>query len=90
MAKICRHCFISGKVQGVFYRQYTKEQALAYNITGWVKNLPDGRVEALISGEDEHVADMLRWLAIGPPKAQVNSVEINESEYTDFSNFKIL
>ena len=90
MAKICRHCFISGKVQGVFYRQSTKEQALAYNITGWVKNLPDGRVEALIAGEEQHVMDMLRWLPIGPPKAQVSNVEIAELEYAEFISFKIL
>jgi acylphosphatase len=80
MAKIGRRCLITGKVQGVFYRQATKEQALMRGLTGWVKNLHDGNVEALIFGEEEQVLTMLEWLAVGPPRAVVFGLEVSEIE----------
>jgi acylphosphatase len=91
MSKICRHCFVSGLVQGVFYRQGTKEQAIAQNLTGWVQNLADGRVEALICGEEERVMDMVNWwLPQGPPRAKVTNVEIKEDNYQELNSFEII
>lgn len=88
--KMSCHCYVAGTVQGVFYRQTTKEQALAYNLCGWVKNLPDGRVEVFISGDEPQVKDLLKWLHIGPPRAQVTSVEVNEVTYQPFTSFEII
>lgn len=90
MTKIGRHCFVSGIVQGVFYRHHTKEQATKRNLTGWVKNLDDGRVEVLMFGEEENVLNMLEWLAIGPPKALVTSLEVHETKLESYSTFEVL
>lgn len=95
MAKIGRHCLITGKVQGVFYRQATKEQALLRGLTGWVKNLSDGRVEALLFGTEEQVLSMLEWLAVGPPRAIVFELEVTETELEPeemeaYSSFEII
>lgn len=90
MAKACRHCFVSGKVQGVFYRQNTKQQATKLNLTGWVKNLPDGRVELLACGEEQDLATLLAWLPEGPPRANVTEVQVNEQPFADHKYFEIL
>ncbi|MDN6858547.1 acylphosphatase [Pseudomonas sp. CAN2814] len=76
MARICLHGYISGKVQGVYYRQSTQEQADSLEIDGWVRNLDDGRVELLIEGEEEAVRELEKWLARGPVKAKVAAVEL--------------
>jgi acylphosphatase len=55
MNKVRAHVLVSGKVQGVFFRQKTQRQALSFGVTGWVRNLPDGRVEAVFEGEEEAV-----------------------------------
>jgi len=60
MAKICVHSFVSGKVQGVWFRQSTKEQALKQDVTGWAKNLSDGRVEVLLCGDVDAVGKV-QW-----------------------------
>ncbi len=90
MAKICQHCFVSGTVQGVFYRQTTKEQALNLELTGWVRNLPDGRVEVLICGEEATVSQMIEWLKVGPPRAKVIGVEIENVIYEEHKEFEIM
>ena len=90
MSKICRHCIISGVVQGVFYRQTTKEQALSWNLTGWVRNLNDGRVETLICGDEQQVKELLNWLPMGPPAAKVSAVEINDHAYEHHDTFSII
>lgn len=89
MTKIGRHCYVSGKVQGVFYRQNTKQQALLRNITGWVQNLADGRVETQIFGEQEQIQSMLKWLAIGPPRAKVTDLTVTEIPVQSFKTFEI-
>lgn len=68
-----------GRVQGVFYRASTREQALAFNITGYAKNLPDGSVEVLACGESSAVAALCKWLWQGPLHAEVESVECSDS-----------
>ena len=84
------HVYISGRVQGVFFRAETQRAAVGFNLTGWVRNLANGRVEALLEGEDESVDKMLTWCHIGPPAARVEEVLTKEEPYTgEFSDFSI-
>ena len=75
---IARRCFVSGRVQGVFYRASTRQKALELGLCGYACNLPDGRVEVLAVGERRPVASLIEWLAHGPPAAHVASVEVVE------------
>ncbi len=82
--------YISGRVQGVFFRAYTKEEADRLGIKGWVRNLPDGRVEALFEGEENQVEEMIKWCHRGSPASVVTKVEIIEEPYLgEFTDFKI-
>lgn len=84
------HVFISGLVQGVFFRQNTKEKALEVGLKGWVKNLQDGRVEAVFEGEEEKIEEMIEWLKEGPILAKVEKIEkIEEPFRGEFKNFEI-
>ncbi len=87
MALICVQAFVSGRVQRVWYRESTKRQALASGVTGWAKNLPDGRVEVLLCGEQEAVNQVLAWLYEGPSNAQVKGVETQVLEWQAVSGF---
>jgi acylphosphatase len=81
---------ISGLVQGVFFRHYARKNAIAYGLTGWVKNRPDGRVEALLEGTESQVAMMLEWCRIGPPSARVTDVAVSREKATgEFTDFQI-
>lgn len=76
MNDIRMRIFVTGRVQGVFFRANTvKEAERIDGLTGWVKNLPDGRVEVLCQGEKAKVDELVGWLHHGPPMAQVNKVE---------------
>ena len=77
------HLFISGVVQGVSYRASTQEQARRRGIVGWVKNLEDGRVEAVAQGSKDKVAELLAWCRTGPPAAKVDKVEVSWEEVGD-------
>ena len=68
-------CLVSGRVQGVFFRASTREQALRLGLTGYARNLPDGRVEVLACGEDPALAALRDWLRHGPPGATVAGLE---------------
>lgn len=73
------HVLVTGRVQGVFFRAYTKEKADELGLGGWVRNLADGRVEACLEGEVAAVAEMLDWLALeGSPHAVVTDVAQQE------------
>ncbi|MBM4402273.1 MAG: acylphosphatase [Candidatus Cloacimonetes bacterium] len=74
------HLFVSGFVQGVNFRYYTKEKADELGLTGWVKNLPDGRVEVQALGEKEKLAEFLSWCQRGPDLADVKRVEVGWEE----------
>jgi len=87
MAKICVHAFVSGTVQGVWYRQSTKEEALKSGVTGWAKNLNDGRVEVLLCGDADAVANVQAWLHQGPPLAQVDGVIDEVTGYQHIKGF---
>ncbi|HQL01434.1 MAG TPA: acylphosphatase [Smithellaceae bacterium] len=84
------HVWIRGKVQGVFFRAETHRAAQNLNLAGWVRNLPDGRVEAVFEGEDAAVDKMTLWCKTGPPAAHVEDVAAAVEPYTgDFRNFNI-
>lgn len=90
MSLVAIHVYISGRVQGVNYRYSTVQQAQKLGLTGWVKNLYDGRVEALFEGEEEIVEKMLSWCHEGPPMAYVTKVETFKKEYTgEFNTFSV-
>ncbi len=85
------HVWISGRVQGVFFRAHTKEVAEKLGLTGWVRNLPDGRVEAVFEGEEEAVKEAIEWCKRGPPLARVEKVEVRyEGQTGEFRDFRIV
>lgn len=84
------HCFVSGKVQGVWFRASTKEEAERLNLTGWVKNLPDGRVEVMACGKKEQVEQLWEWLQKGPRLAKVDKVDREELTPTLSEGFQII
>ena len=87
--KLSLHFFVAGRVQGVFFRMHTRQQARLHNLTGWVRNLPDGRVEGMASGEASGVKSFHAWLRQGPELAQVTDVEVEELDYTAYDGFTI-
>jgi acylphosphatase len=83
-----KRIFISGRVQGVYFRVYTRKAALGFGLRGWVKNLPDGRVEAVIEGEERKVEEMLEWCWQGSPSSKVEKVEVITEPYRgEFKDF---
>jgi acylphosphatase len=81
---------ISGQVQGVFFRDSTRQKAEELNLAGWVKNLPDGRVEAVFEGPSAKVKEILRWCEEGPQHATVENVDTNiEEAGDDLSGFEV-
>jgi acylphosphatase len=84
------HVFVSGRVQGVFFRQETQEVALRFNVTGWVRNTNDDRVEAIFEGEKESVERLVEFCKRGPPYAHVTKVEVAWEDYVgEFESFRI-
>lgn len=84
------HVFISGRVQGVFFRATTRKEARKRGVNGWVKNLPDRRVEAVFEGREEKVKEMVEFCHEGSGPARVENVEVNWEEYDDeFSGFEV-
>jgi acylphosphatase len=83
--------WIEGRVQGVFFRASTRDEARARGLTGWVRNLPDGRVAALFEGDKRLVQDMLAWCRQGPPYAYVDHVEEEwQPPLGDMTDFRIV
>jgi acylphosphatase len=83
------HVFVSGRVQGVFFRAACAEQARALGVTGWVRNTPDGRVEAVFEGPGSGVEAMVRWCRQGPSHAQVDSVDVREEAPAGETRFRV-
>ncbi len=81
---------VSGKVQGVFYRQSTLEKAISLSINGWVKNNKDGTVEMLAEGSPEALSELINWCKKGPKNAVVTKVEDGPAEWVGYSGFKII
>lgn len=83
--------FIYGLVQGVYYRDWAKENAKELDLKGWIKNLPDRRVEAVFEGLGERIEEMIKRCQKGPGAAQVDQVEVIWEECKDdFSTFEII
>jgi acylphosphatase len=88
--KVRARILVSGKVQGVYYRQTTKEVASRNGLTGWVRNLVDGRVEAVFEGDKESIDRTIEWCRTGPPNARVQALDVSFEEYSgEFSDFRI-
>lgn len=84
-----RHLIIKGKVQGVFYRVSARKAARELGIVGWVKNMPDGSVEAYISGKDQELDDFVAWCRKGPPDATVSDIIITTAPTITINDFTI-
>jgi len=84
------HLWIEGRVQGVFYRAFTRDLALRFGLKGWVKNLPDGRVEAVFEGPEDKIQEAIKYCWQGPPAATVTDIKIQWEEPTgEFDGFEI-
>jgi acylphosphatase len=84
------HLLIAGRVQGVCYRAYTSEQAQDLGVMGWVRNLPDGRVEVTAEGPEDRLKQLVTWCWSGPPWAKVQAIEEDWQEPTDeFQTFRV-
>ena len=90
MSKQCIRLFVRGKVQGVFFRQALKVIAIKNNVTGWVRNLDDGRVEALLEGDIDGVNTVVEWAHGGSANSRVDDVEIKNEDFKDeFTDFEV-
>jgi acylphosphatase len=85
----CIHCLVAGRVQGVYFRASTRREARRLGLTGWVRNLPDGRVEVMASGPKALLGELQRWLHQGPPAAVVSEVITDSAFEGDWLDFEI-
>jgi acylphosphatase len=83
------HVVISGSVQGVFFRHEMRERAVSRGIAGWVRNNPDGKVEAVFEGPDEAVDSMIAWCREGPSLASVHEVEVTRERPEGLETFEV-
>ena len=86
---IARRVVVRGRVQGVFFRDSARRAAASRGVAGWVRNCPDGTVEAWFEGEPEAVESMVAWARSGPSRADVESVDVDEVEPARLSGFYI-
>jgi acylphosphatase len=85
------HLIIKGRVQGVGYRATTSRRASQLNVKGWVKNLPDGSVEAILEGDETAVNKLIKWCSRGPTKARVRDVQVEKMRATgEFPYFFVM
>ena len=85
------HIFVSGRVQGIGYRDGVRRKADKLGIFGWVKNLEDGRVEAVFEGEEDKVKEIIEWAKTGPFLAKVDKIDVvSEVFLGEFNDFKII
>lgn len=89
MNQIARHLTIRGHVQGVVYRQNCRRRAEQLGVDGWVRNMPDGNVEAHVQGQAEAVQTLIDWAHEGPRHAQVTEVEAQEAEAQNLHGFEV-
>ena len=84
------HIFVTGRVQGVFFRQSTRVMAIKNNVNGWVRNLDDGRVEIVAEGQESNIDALVVWCKTGPANSRVDEFELSEENSTDeFANFEV-
>jgi acylphosphatase len=83
--------FVTGRVQGVFFRQSLKAKSIQNDVFGWVKNLQDGRVECLLEGNEENISLLVKWANSGPANAIVENVEVHNEKFdNEFTKFDVL
>jgi acylphosphatase len=88
--RVHAHVIVSGAVQGVWFRASTQRKAEELGLKGWVRNTPDGCVEAVFEGDKSRVEDMIAWCHQGPPAAEVENVKVNYADFSGaFSGFAI-
>jgi acylphosphatase len=75
----CKKCLVSGRVQGVYYRATAARRARELGLHGYARNLPDGRVEVLVCGDDEPLSAFVKWLWIGSSASKVTAVEVSDA-----------
>lgn len=90
LEKLTIHCIVSGRVQGVWFRAGTQDCAKSLGLTGWARNLPDGRVEVMASGEREKLQKLFKWLQQGPELAVVENVAYEELDFQEFERFGVM
>ena len=89
MTRIARHVRVTGRVQGVFFRQSAVDKAREFGVTGWARNCADGSVEAHVEGDEASVAAMTDWLHRGPSAAKVAEVHVEEAEPQRHDRFEV-
>lgn len=89
LEKITMRCIVTGRVQGVWFRASTQDQAKELGLTGWARNLPDGSVEVIASGDRQTLQKLHEWLHKGPDLAQVKEVTFEELPYQEYERFAI-
>ena len=87
--QLCIYCYVSGKVQGVFFRAFTCDEAQRLNVTGFVRNLPDGRVEVVACGDQDKVNELYQSIQKGPTRAEVDHVSYEEIPLSDYHSFEV-
>ena len=89
--KVRAHVIVTGRVQGVYFRGNTRKEAQKLNVNGWVRNLPDGRVEAVFEGKKEYVEKLIDIVHEGPSHAYVTDLKLEWLDYKDeFTDFQII
>ena len=84
------HVFVTGRVQGVFFRQSTRVMAIKNNVNGWVRNLDDGRVEIVAQGQEQNIDNLSNWCRTGPANSRVDEFELKEESILEkFENFEV-
>ncbi|MFW6003530.1 MAG: acylphosphatase [Halanaeroarchaeum sp.] len=83
------HVYVTGTVQGVYYRATTRDEARSRGVDGWVKNLPDGRVEAVFEGDEDRVEAMVEWCYEGSPAATVDAIDVEFESPAGLEGFEI-
>jgi len=82
--------FVSGRVQGVFFRDHTQRWAVSLSLKGWVRNLPDGRVECVVEGDKEQIETLIARVKEGPPMANVTDAEVSWEDFQgEFNDFRV-
>ena len=89
MGEVARHVSVSGRVQGVFYRAWAQGQARELAISGWIRNCPDGSVEAHLQGDEGAVTRMIERLRSGPSNARVDDLTVDDAEPGDTGRFEL-
>lgn len=85
--QVCFRCVVAGRVQGVFFRASAREQGQRLGLTGYARNLPDGRLEVLACGAPGAVGQLREWLRTGPPMAEVTGVACEPVQFQSFAGF---